>query len=206
MITVGKRKKWRVDLLSGHSAALVFLSVLFLLGSVAGCVGAGLFQDEQGLVRSGVSSALSSAAQPGLWACVRCSGGFCLVAFALCFTAFGMIGLPVLFVCRGFLLCYAMGVFYHLWGFSGLIFSLVLYGLPALFWLPALFALGEQGLPAAYVLLRRRLGKGKIVSPYGRKFWPLCAVCTVLILLCIWVEYTWVPVLLRMINEALALF
>lgn len=206
MITVGKRKKWRVNLLSGDSAALIFLSGLFLLGSVIGCVGAGLFQDEQDLVRAGVSSALSSAIQPSLWACVRCAGGFCLFAFALSFTGFGTIGLPVLFVCRGFLLCYAIGVFYHLWGFSGLGFSLVLYGLPALFWLPVLLALGEQGLPAAWVLFCRRRGKGKFVSPYNRKFWRLCVVCTILILLCIWVEYTWVPALLRMINEAIALF
>ena len=206
MITVGKRKKWRFDLLSGRSAALVLLSVVFLLGSVFGCIGASLFRDEQGVVRQGMTAALSSLSRPQLLDCIRCAGLFCLGAFALGFTAFGAVGLPVLFACRGFLLCYAVGIFYHLWGFSGLSAALVLFALPALFWMPALFALGSQGLPASWSLARRQWGKGKPASVYDGPFWTRCAVCALLVFLCSCVEYVCVPALMRMFNGAFALF
>lgn len=206
MMTVGKGKKWRLDLLSGHSAALVLLSVCFLLGSVFGCIGASLFRDEQGIVRQGMAAALSSLSQPQLWDCVCCAGLFCLCAFALGFTAFGTVGLPALFACRGFLLCYAVGVFYHLWGFPGLSAALILLALPALFWMPAFFALGAQGLPASWLLARRQHGKGKTLCICNRSFWPRCALCALLILLCSCVEYVCVPALMRMINGAFTLF
>ena len=206
MITVGKRKKWRLDLLSGHSAALVVLSVTFLLGSVFGCICASLFHDEQGVVRQGMTVALSSLSRPQLWDCVRCAGSFCVGAFVLSFTSIGTVGLPVLFACRGFLLCYAVGVFYHLWGFSGLSAALVLFALPALLWMPALFALGAQGLPASWLLARGRRGKGKPASAYDVPFWTRCALCALLVLLCSCVEYACVPALMRMINGAFALF
>lgn len=206
MITVAKRKKWRLDLLSGHSAALALLSVAFVLGSAFGCVGARLFRDEQGVVRQGVTVALSSLSQPQLWDCVRCAGLFCLSAFALGFTAFGAVGLPALFAYRGFLFCYAVGLFYRLWGFSGLPAALVLFALPAVFWMPALFTLGAQGLPASWLLARRHFGKGKPNSANNRLFWTRCAVCALLVLLCSCVEYFCVPALMRMINGAFPLF
>ncbi len=206
MMTVAKRKKWRVDLLSGRSAALVFLSVFFVLGSVFGCIGAGLFRDEQGVVRQGMTAALSCLSQPQFLDCVRCAGLFCLGAFAFGFTAFGALGFPALFACRGFLLCYAVGVFYRLWGGAGLSAALILFALPALFWMPALFTLGAQGLPASWLLARRRFGKGKPTFFYNRSFWTRCAVCALLVLLCSWVEYLCVPALMRMINGAFALF
>ena len=206
MMTVGKGKKWRLDLLSGHSAALVLLCAFFLLGSVLGCVGAGLFRDEDGTVRQGLAAALSFLSRPQLLDCIRCAGLFCLIAFALGFSAVGTVGLPVLFACRGFLFCYAVGVFYRLWGFSGLSVALVLFALPALFWLPALFALGAQGLPASWSLARRRAGKGSAASIRFRSFWPRCSVCALLIFLCSCVEFFCVPALMRMINGAFALF
>ena len=206
MMTVGKRKKWRLDLLSGRSAALVLLSAFFLLGSVFGCICASLFRDEQGVVRQGMAAALSSLSRPQLFDCIRCAGLFCLGAFALGFTAFGAVGFPALFACRGFLLCYAVGVFYHLWGLSGLSAALVLFALPALFWMPALFALGAQGLPASWLLARRRWGKGKSVSAYDGPFWTRCAICALLVFLCSCVEYACVPALMRIFNGAFALF
>ena len=201
---MGKRKKWRLNLLSGHSAALAVLSIMFLVGSVIGCVGVGLFADEQDLVRSGMSAALSASSRPTLWACMRCSGTACLIAFALAFTVLGIVGLPILFLVRGFMLCYAIGVLYHLWGLGGLCSGLILFGIPALFWMPALFILGAQGLPASCQQHYRRSGKGAL--PYPGRFWTRCAVCALLVFLCSCVEYTCIPAFLQMINRTFPLF
>ena len=205
MIGVRKGRKWRVDLLSGNSAAVLVLGVLFLLGSIAGCITAGLFQDEQGLVQQSVSAACSAGIRPGFGLCLRGCGLWSLLALLLGFSALGVFGLPALFVCRGFVFCYAIGVFYRLWGTAGLWVAVVVFGLPALLWLPALFALGAQGLPAAVVLARGR-GRGKWSSPYNGRYLRCCALCAVLVVLCACVEYAFVPALLKLINGALALF
>ncbi len=205
MIGMSKGRKWRVDLLSGNSAAVLVLGGLFLLGSMAGCITAGLFQDDQGLVRQSVSAACSAGVRPGFWLCLRGCGLWCLAALLLGFSALGVFGLPVLFLCRGFVLCYAVGVFYRLWGTAGLWAAVVVFGLPALLWLPALFALGAQGLPAAVVVARGR-GKGKWTSPYNSCYFRRCALCALLVILCACVEYACVPALLKLINGALTLF
>jgi hypothetical protein len=111
VIGMSKGRKWRVDLLSGNSAAVLVLGGLFLLGSMAGCITAGLFQDDQGLVRQSVSAACSAGVRPGFWLCLRGCGLWCLAALLLGFSALGVFGLPVLFLCRGFVLCYAVVCF-----------------------------------------------------------------------------------------------
>lgn len=191
-----------MDLLSGETAALALLGAFFLAGSIAGCVLAGLVQtggqDElAAYLRSYLTLLEDDAARPGLaalsWEVLR----FPLLAFLLGFTALGIIGLPVLFAARGFLLSFAVSAFYRLFGFSGALPAFFLFGLSALIWLPVLFHLGVQGLLAAYSLLRRGLGEGRYPLRYDARYLARCGLCACALAGCVALEYFAVPALLR---------
>ena len=117
---MGRRKKWKVDLLSGRAAGLIVLVVLFLIGSVVGCVCAGCIEDPDSTLAGYVRDCLSALVQgqtggrflPVLWEVSKVP----LAAFVLGLTALGVVGLPVLFALRGFLLCYAVSAFFRLFG------------------------------------------------------------------------------------------
>lgn len=203
---MGRRKKWKVDLLSGRAAALILLSGFFLAGSVAGCVCAGLIDDSGGALLGYVRGYLELLAQDGvpgrflsvLWEMSR----FPLAAFLLGFTALGVVGLPVLFAVRGFLLCYAVSAFCRLLGSGGLLPGFVLFGFSALVWLPVLFQLGVQGLLGSYGLLRRAMGDGRYPLRYDGGYLACCGMCAAALCLCAGMEYLAVPALLQRIAGA----
>ena len=76
----------------------------------------------------------------------------------------------------------------------------IVFGLPALIWLPVLFQLGVQGLLASYALLRRALGEGRYPLRYGRRYLARCGVCALALAGCAAVEYFAVPVLLAAVG------
>lgn len=198
-----RRKKWNVDLLSGRTAALILLSVLFLIGGIAGCFFAGLIRDTGNVLPDYLHGCFDQLSQSGtsgrflsvLWEVVR----FPLLAFLLSFTALGVVGLPFLFVVRGFLLCYAISVFFRLFGAEGLILALVLFGLSALIWLPVLLLLGGQGWLGSYGLLRRAMGDGRCSLGYNGKYFACCGLCAAALFICAGMEYFAVPILLQRI-------
>lgn len=204
---MGRRKKWKVDLLSGQTAAVGLLSVLFLGGSVAGCIAAGVIRDDSGALTEYIRSYLSALEQdralvrffPVLWETMR----FPLAVFLLSLTALGVVGLPILFALRGFLLSYAVSALFRLLGAQGLLLAFVLFGVSALFWMPALFELGVQGLLGSYGLLRRVTGDGRYPLRFGGGFFVRSGVCAAAVCLCAGVECFAVPVLLHMIAGVL---
>ena len=108
---MSRRKRWKLDLLSGEAAALVLLGASFFLGGAAGCVMAGLVGGEgQGALAEYIRGYLDLAAeggmQPPFWPLVWELIRFPLLVFLLGFTALGVVGMPVLFAVRGFLLCF----------------------------------------------------------------------------------------------------
>lgn len=206
-VIMGRRKKWKVDLLSGQAAALILLSVLFLVGSVAGCITARLVHDPSGglldyvrgcvelLVHDGIGLRFISV----LWETVR----FPVLAVLLGFTALGVAGVPVLFAVRGFLLCYAVSVFYRILGLKGLVCGFILFGLSALIWMPALFCLGVRGVLGAYGLFRRAMGDVRYPLRYNGGFLVCCGVCAAALCLCAMLEYFAVPILLQRVSGIL---
>lgn len=198
---MARRRKWKVDLLTGQAAALLLLSGLFLGGSVAGCVCAGLIRDPGGALMDYVRVYLKLLGSEGvsvpflsvLWRMMRIP----LLVLFLGLTALGVVGLPVLFAVRGFLLCYAVSAFYRLLGLSGLAASFVLFGVSALVWLPVLLQLGVQGLVGSYGLLRRATGDGRYPLCYHSGFLVRCSLCAAALFLCAVLEYLLVPVLLQ---------
>lgn len=200
---MGRRKKWKVDLLSGRAAGLVLLGVLFLIGSVIGCICAGCIDESADTLVSYVRGFLQALMQgqnggrflPVLWEVSKVP----LAAFLLGLTALGVVGLPVLFVYRGFLLSYAVSAFYRLLGLKGLLAAFFLFGLSALVWLPVLFRLGMQGVLGAYGLLRRTMGDGRYPLRYDAGYLIGCGICAAALCLCAALECLVVPVLLQKI-------
>lgn len=204
---MGRRKKWKVDLLSGQAAALILLSALFLIGSAIGCVAAGLIRDPSGALLDYVRGCLELLSQDGvmpqffsvLWETAR----FPVVTVLLGFTALGVAGLPVLFAVRGFLLCYAVSVFYRILGLPGLVSGFILFGFSALIWMPVFFHLGGRGLLGSYGLLRRAMGDGHYPLRYNGGFLISCGVCAAALCLCAMLECLAVPILLQRVSGML---
>lgn len=200
---MGRRKKWKVDLLSGRAAGLVLLGIFFLLGSTVGCICAGFIDDPGGMLLDYVRGYLTLLAQgdvagrflPILWEISFVP----ILVFVLGLTALGVVGLPALFAVRGFLLCYAVSAFYRLLGLRGLLPAFLLFGLSALIWLPVLFQLGVQGLLGAYGLLRRTMGDGRYPLRYNGGYLLCCGICVAALCLCAGVECLVTPVLLQKI-------
>ena len=198
---MARRKKWRVDLFYGRSAAMVLLACLFALGSVAGCISAGLICDPGGDLLNYVRGYLALAAEDGarlhflgvFWQLVRVP----VLALLLGLTALGVVGIPVLFGAKGFALCYAISAFYRLLGPVGLAPAFVLFGLSALVWLPAMFGLGGQGMLSSYGFLRRAMGDGRYPLGYDGGFLLRCGICAAALCLCVVIEYLAVPALLQ---------
>lgn len=155
-------------------SALFCLTVCFTVGIVGGCVFAGhLGADTQTrlldyfctyfAVLGGDETAVSSSLS-AVWEIIR----WPLLTFVLGFTALGVIGLPVVFSVRGFLLSYAVAVLVRLYGVTGLAISLAVFGVSGFLVLPALFTLGVDSFRGAGAMAVKLMGDGRRGFPPGR--------------------------------------
>ncbi|MBE6972810.1 MAG: hypothetical protein E7440_02880 [Ruminococcaceae bacterium] len=201
---MGRRKKWKMDLLSGQAAALILLGAFYFVGSVAGCIAAGLIRDPSGLLLDYIRGYLELLAQDGItggfFSVFWESAKFPLMAVLLAFTALGIVGLPLLFAVRGFLLCYAVTVFYRLLGLIGLVPGFFLFGFSALIWMPVLFQLGVRGMLSAYGFLRRTMGDGRYPLRCDGGFLICCGICAAALCVCAMTEFFVVPALLQRVS------
>lgn len=182
--------------------ALVILSASFLLGCVVGClVAGGVGAAEHGALASYVESYLSAAragelSAPSFFSVVWETLRWPLLTVLLAFTALGLVGIPVLFAVRGFLLSFAVASFVRVLGGAGSILAFLLFGLSGLFTVPVLFVLGAQGLGACRVLAARLVGERRTGPAYGRVYFLRCGVCGAVLVLSVCLEQTIVPPLL----------
>lgn len=159
---------------SERRAALLCLTVCFAVGAAGGCVFAGLLgTDTQMRLLDYFSSYFSSlgsseAFRPSLFAAVWEVVRWPLLAFTLGFTALGVVGLPVMFCLRGFLLSYAVAVLVRLYGFAGLVSALAVFGVSGFLVLPALFILGVDAFRAAGSITVKLLGDSRKNAPAGQ--------------------------------------
>ena len=201
---MGRRKKWKMDLLSGQTAALILLGTFFFAGSVIGCVATGLLRDPSGTLLDYIRGYLELLAQDGVavrflsvfWEISK----FSVIAVLLGFTALGVAGLPLLFAVRGFLLCYAVAVFYRILGLDGLLPGFFLFGLSAFIWMPVLFQLGVRGMLSSYGFLRRATGDVRYPLRGNGGFLICCGICAAALCVCAMVEYFVVPALLQRVT------
>ena len=185
----------------GLAPALAVTAASFLLGALAGCLlsalleGEGLEQLEAYLETFLRSAGAGSLEGPDLlrqlWATLR----WPLLALVLGFTALGVLGLPLLFAVRGFLLAYSVAAFVRAFGSAGCLTAFLIFGVSGCLAVPALFVLGTQGLAASLRLAGRSFGEGKAPSPYGRAYFLRCAGCAAALCVCLLLECFAVPAL-----------
>ena len=196
---MGVRKRivriWDVPA-GGILPALVVVSAAFALGGVLGCglaaqVGGGGGDMLRAYVTGYLTAARAGEAVPPhmlsvVWSTIR----WPVFAVLMGFTGLGLLGIPVLFSIRGFLLSFAITSFVRMFGGVGGT------GLVAI---PVLFVLGVQSLAAARLLAGRFLGDGKRSLPFGRAYWVRCGLCSAALCLCALLEYAAVPALVRLV-------
>ena len=197
-----RRKQW--DLPEGVLLILCIMGGCFLLGGLGGYFFAGLVDGEGGEALGTYLSTYFYLAQEGslpvnfgavFWEQVRIPLG----VFVLGFTALGIVGIPLLFCMRGFALVYSVTCFLRLFGTNGLLPALVLFGLTALFTIPALFVLGAQGIQGALALLRRSMGDRTTILSYDNGYFFRAAICGGAVGISIAIECVVIPPLLEVV-------
>lgn len=194
------RKKW--DLPSEQRTALAVLAAAFLIGGTAGCFLAALSGGAGGEELSGylidyLTLAQGDGLPRSMWALAWNQVKYLLAALILGLTGLGLAGFPVLFCLRGFLFSFPVACFCRVFGGIGLFPAFALFGLPALLWAPALFAMGVSGFLSAQELLHRALGESRGGLPFNGSYWCRAGLCVGLALAAGTLEYWVVPVLLR---------
>ncbi len=192
---------WDVPM-QGATPALAVTAICFLLGGVAGCVlcanvGGGGSESLSAYMQGLLAVAKTDGVTPPLllpllWEVLR----WPLLTVVLGFTAFGVIGIPILFSVRGFLLSFAIASFTRMLGGTGSMLAVVVFGISGLISIPALFALGVQGFASARGLAGRAWGESGRSSPVGRAYFLRCGVCAGAFCVCVLLEYLAVPGLL----------
>ena len=145
----------------GSVLILAAVSASFFLGGLAGCLLAGcvdgggqesLAAYVEGFLRAAQAG---DAAPPALAALVWETLRWPLLALLLGFTALGLLALPLLFAVRGFLLAFSIASFVRLFGGTGCLLALLVFGVGGAFSVPALFVLGVQSFMTARTLAGR---------------------------------------------------
>ena len=158
----------------GSVLILAAVSACFFLGGLAGCLLAGcvdgggqesLAAYVEGFLRAAQAGETSPPALAALvWETLR----WPLLALLLGFTALGLLALPLLFAVRGFLLAFSIASFVRLFGGTGCLLALLVFGVGGAFSVPALFVLGVQSFMTARTLAGRVWGESKAAPLYGR--------------------------------------
>ena len=186
----------------GIIPTLIILSICFLAGGLTGCLvaaqvgGAGetsLNAYLQAFLQAAQSGAVDA---PTLWSQVWDTLRWPLLALLLGLTALGVLGLPILFGVRGFLLAFSIASFVRAFGGSGWLLACLVFGIGEILSLPVLFILGVQSFLSARALAARVRGEEKGRVLWGRDCRVRCAMCGGILCVCILLEQTAVPALL----------
>lgn len=192
---------WNVPA-DGIAPALVILSVCLGAGGLTGCLLAARVGGAGETSLHAYLEAFLAAAQggavdiPALWGQVSDTLRWPLAALLLGFTALGVLGLPVLFAVRGFLLAFSIASFVRAFGGTGWLLACLVFGIGGALSLPVLFVLGVQSFLSARALAARVRGDGKGRVLWGRDCLIRCAMCGGVLCVCILLERTAVPALL----------
>lgn len=184
-----------------EKAALLLVSGGFLFGAVLGCLmaasvsgdGATVLADYIRSVVQGIQA--GTQASPALFLTIWNVFRWPLLALLMSFSFLGIAGIPALCMIRGFLLSYCAAAFARMFGAPGVLLAFVLYGCSSLLSVPALFALGTQGVSHGIELRQQMRGKKTAA------WWPdqrralTCVVCMGVLAVCTALEMTVVPAL-----------
>ena len=194
---------------NGMTAALIIMAVVFFVGGVAGCILAGRAEGEgeaalNGYLDGYLNNAVSGEmAKPSffvlLWKAVR----WPLFVFLCGFTPVGLIGIPVLFLARAFLLSFSISSFFRVLGAKGLLFAFSVFGLSGLIYIPILFVLGIQGFLNSGSVIGRITGETRRCMSLNRSELIRYCVCFLILLLCTLFEFSLGDSILKTAAEML---
>ena len=192
----------RLDMSAGGiTPALAVMAASFFLGGLSGCLLASCVGgDGAASLRAYVEQFLQTAQSgelsvPAAAALIWDTARWPLLALLLGFTALGLLGLPLLFAVRGFLLSFAVASLVRLFGGAGCLLAMALFGISGALSVPALFVLGVQSFQAARQLAGRVWGDGKLPMPYGKTYFVRCGGCAAALCVCILLDCFVVPAL-----------
>jgi stage II sporulation protein M len=187
--------------------ALAFLSVFFLCGSVAGCATASYIGGDgsSSLVRY-VTGYISMVRENGAGSTDLLTAFFNtfkyhIAAFIIGFTSLGIAFIPALMAIRGFFLSFAVTSFVKMFGASGLLLSVGIFGFQRLLTLPCLFVISVQAFSSSNALFLMATGKRK-KSPtplYGGAYFTRCGICVVVLIFCSLFEAFITPAIISVI-------
>ena len=188
---------------NGATAALIIMAIVFLVGGFAGCTLAGqsdsagdaaLSRYLDGFLNVAVSDDLI---KPKfiflLWKTIR----WPLFIFFLGLTPIGLIGIPVLFLVRAFLLSFSIASFYHVSGTEGLVFAFFIFGITGIIYIPILFVLGIHSFLRTGITIGRITGESKRISTTKHSDTVLYCVCFFVLILCCFIEFSSGPTVLK---------
>ena len=205
-----KRVSKVLDLPSnGSAAALIILSALFFVGGIAGCVFADKVDGNGSTAATEyLNGFLSVVASDDLmnpqfftvmWKTIR----WPLIVAALGLTPLGLIGIPVAFLIRAFLLSFSISSLFRILGPQGLTFGFALFGLTGLLYIPILFALGIQSFLYSGAIASQIVGESKKRILCHKKMFVCYGICSALLCLCSLFECYTVPAILKSISGML---
>ena len=179
----------------GVTTALLVVSCAFVSGGIAGLLVASQVAGEgQTTLAAYIESYLAAAQQrpavaPGFFAVALDLLRWPCLAVFMGFLSLGVVGVPILFAVRGFLLSFA-----RMFGGAGGMLAFFAFGLTGLLAVPALFVLGVQSFGMALRRLSAGAGKGSALP--GSQYLVRCGSCFGALALCMLVEHWAVPALL----------
>lgn len=208
---MGKRQITRIlDVPSaGTTPALLILTVSFLLGGLVGCalaasVGGAGSESLSAYIRNYIAASEAGLTTPPellplIWEVCR----WPLMTMILGFTAVGIVGVPVLFAVRGFLFSFAVSAFVRMFGTSGEILAVLIFGFTGLLEIPVLFVLGVQSLSTAWTLTGRAFHFRMHLPGIGQSYILRCGICALVLAVCVLLKYIAVPAFLSTVAGRL---
>ena len=186
---------------TGVFPALSVCGASVFLGGAAGCVLVSCVGGGGGTQLSAYLQMFLTAAREGqtappsllplIWNTIR----WPLLTLLLGFTALGVLGLPVLFAVRGFLLCFSISSFVLMYGNAGSLLAFVIFGISSCTAIPVLFILGVQSMFSACRLAGRSGPGGGRSTGFERQHAVRCGVCAGALCVSVLLEYLVVPAL-----------
>lgn len=175
---------------------LIICGAMFLCGCIIGTVSAGFVSDGESL-RQYISSYVAQVSgetlgKPEFLSALFGACKYHLIAIFLGFSILGVICIPLLSAIRGFFLCFSISAFVRLFGSSGILLALSVFGTGTLITVPCYFILAVSSFSASLYLFRMILANGGrgALSPFGSKFFVRCGICFIILVLSALIETT----------------
>lgn len=134
------------------SFSLALISVCFLLGAAAGSLVAMTVADSGELITffgDMVEGAKQGALQNSFWRVLLPNLLWPALILLFSFSPFGIAGIPVCVLAKGFLISYSVSAIFRAFGFDGIWLALISVGLPNLIYVPVIVIASMLGLRVA---------------------------------------------------------